>query len=106
MQEKIAAITLLKKIEVMIAKMTWKAIAQKAAEQKIGEAAIIIGVKNVAKKLGENITRRKALAAIPIIGSGVNAAINCAFIGDIALAAIRTFQEQWLIENGKVQVNN
>ena len=58
--------------------------------------------RNLAKQLGINITKRKAAQAIPIIGAGVGAAMNLAFINDVSWAARRAFQEKWLIDNNKI----
>ena len=106
MKEKVAAITFMRSLEIMIAKTTWKKIAEKAAANKVGQAALINAVRTIAKQLGINITKRKALAAIPILGLGISAAMNMAFIKDVAEAAIRTYQHTWLIENGKIQQDN
>lgn len=48
------------------------------------------------------MTKRKTLQTIPIIGAGVGAAMNIAFVQDVAWAARRTFQERWLLKNGKI----
>lgn len=103
MKEKTAAITFLKSIEAMIAKTTWKKIAEKAAANKVGQAALINTVRTIAKQLGINITKRKALTAIPILGGGIGAAMNISFIKDVAEAARRSYQNAWLKENGKIQ---
>ncbi len=69
MGEKIAALSALRSIEVSIAKHTWKQMAQKAATDQMGKEAGVIGIKNLAKQLGINLTKRKALQAIPAIGA-------------------------------------
>ena len=56
------------------------------------------------KQLGINITKRKALQAIPLFGTVVGAAMNAQFINDIAWAARRAFQERWLIENQLIDI--
>lgn len=101
-EEKAISVALLQRMNVLIAKTTWKKIAEKAMENKYGIEAAIIVVKTLAKQLGINLTKRKTLQAIPAIGSGVGAAMNVAFIQDIAWAARRTFQERWLIDNNKI----
>ena len=75
----------------------------KATVNKYCNEAILITIKSLAKQLGINITKRKAIQAIPLIGAGVGATMNIAFINDICWAARRSFQERWLIDNGKVQ---
>lgn len=102
MKEKNAAVLLLRQIGVKIAHDTWKKMAANAAVKGISIDAAIIAIKNLAKQIGINITRRKALQAIPIIGLAVGGAMNGQFINDIAWAARRTFQELWLRENGLI----
>ncbi|MDQ0913944.1 EcsC family protein [Paenibacillus sp. V4I5] len=102
MEEKLAALTTLRTIEVMIAKQTWKAMAGKAAQSKLSKEAAIIGIRNLAKQLGVNLTKRKALQAIPAIGALVGASVNGWYIKDVGWAARRAFQERWLIDNNKI----
>ncbi|MDR4886296.1 EcsC family protein [Fredinandcohnia sp. QZ13] len=101
-EEKTAAILALKSVQNTIAKQTWKKMAETAAQQPLGREAAILAVKNLAKQLGVNITKRKALQAIPIIGALVGASSNGWYIKDVGWAARRAFQERWLMENGKI----
>lgn len=101
-QEKIAALSLLRTIEVTIARQTWKLMAEKAAGQQMGKEAVIIAIRNLAKQLGINITKRKALAAIPIFGAIISGSVNGWFIKEVGWAARRCFQERWLIDNHKI----
>ena len=101
-QEKIAALSLLRTIEVTIARQTWKLMAEKAAGQQMGKEAVIIAIRNLAKQLGINITKRRALAAIPIFGAIIGGSVNGWFIKEVGWAARRCFQERWLIDNHKI----
>lgn len=101
-EEKTAAILALKSVQNTIAKQTWKKISEKAAQQPFGQEAAILAIKNLAKQLGVNISKRKALQAIPVIGSIVGASFNGWYIKDVGWAARRAFQERWLIENSKI----
>lgn len=98
-QEKAAAIAAIQAAKVIIAKVAWKKMAEKAAANRVGIEAAIIAIKALAKQLGINLTKRKALQAIPVIGGVVGATMNVAFLNDIAIAAKRTFQELWLQRN-------
>ena len=104
-QEKAISVATLAAMNSTITKMTWKKIAEKAVENKYGKEAAILAIKNLAKQLGVNITKRKASQAIPVVGSVVGAAINLAFINDMAWAARRSFQERWLSDNGKIIIS-
>lgn len=100
MEEKVAALELLHAIRAMILKQTWNQIAQKAAQEKVGVAAGIQMIKALAKQLGINITKRKALAAIPVIGAAVGGSMNAWYMTEVGWAARRSFQELWLESAG------
>jgi hypothetical protein len=102
MEEKLAALTTLRTVEVAIAKQTWKQLGQKAATNTMGKEAGVIGIKSLAKQLGINLTKRKALQAIPAIGAFVGASVNGWYIKEVGWAARRAFQERWLVENQRV----
>ncbi len=63
----------------------------------LGKEAFTAAVRNLAKQLCINITRRKAAQAIPLIGGGVGAAMNALFIADVGEAAQRFFQKRRLL---------
>ncbi len=100
--EKVVALGMLKQIQVAIARTTWKSMAQKAAQQQISKEGAIITVRALAKQLGVNVTRRKALQAIPVIGAVVGSSVNGWYIKEVGWAARRAFQERWLIENNRI----
>lgn len=104
MEEKAAAMVFLRQIQVMLIQKTWKVLAEEAAAKKLGEAALIMAIKQLAKQLGVNITKRAAMKVIPVIGGVVGGAVNGAFIRDIGWAARRAFQERWLKENKKIEL--
>ncbi len=99
MTEKVAALAVLRSVEVTIAKQTWKRIAQIAAQRRVSKEAGIIAIKNLAKQIGINLTKRKALAAIPFIGAAVGGSVNGWYVKEVGWAARRAFQERWLVDN-------
>ena len=102
MEEKMAALAVLQSVRVTIIKQTWKRMAEIAATSPLSREAMIIAIKNLAKQLGINMTKRKALQAIPFIGAGVGASVNGFYIKEVGWAARRAFQERWLIDNQKI----
>ncbi len=102
MNEKIAALSALRSIQVVLAKVAWKKMAEKAAQNQLSKEAAILAVKNLAKQLGMNLTKRKALGAIPYIGAAIGGSVNGWYIKEVGWAARRAFQERWLIENKKI----
>jgi uncharacterized protein (DUF697 family) len=101
-EDKVEALLALRSIQQILINQTWKKMSEKAAIHQMSKEGAIIGVRNVAKQLGINLTKRKALQAIPFIGAGVGASMNAWYIKDVGWAARRVFQERWLAENSKV----
>lgn len=101
-EEKTAALLTLKMMQVTLARTTWKAMVEKAAQQRISKEAILITVRSLGKQLGINISKRRALAAIPVIGAVVGASADGWFIKEVSGSARRAFQERWLIDNRKL----
>jgi hypothetical protein len=102
MKGKTAALLTLKQIEVMIARQTWKSIAQRAAQQKFGKEAAIVAVKELARSIKITITKRKAGQAIPFLGAGIGATVNGWYIKEVGWAARHAFAKRWLIRNQKI----
>ena len=102
MEEKTLALLALRSIEVTLMKHTWKAIAQQAGTQTVGTGTAILAIKSLAAQLGVNLTKRKILQAIPVIGAMVGASVNGWYLKEIGWAAPRAYQERWLAENGKL----
>jgi len=102
-KEKLGALACLKTFQVTLAKVSWKKMTEMAAIKQLSKEGAIIAVRNLAKTLGINLTKRKALAAIPIIGALVGGSVNGWFIKEVGWAARRSFQERWLIENRKIK---
>jgi len=100
-EEKLAALASLTALRTTLARQTWKAIAEKAAHDQLSREAVIVVVRNLAKQLGVNITKRRALAAIPALGALVGGSVNGWYLREVGWAARRAFQERWLVDAGK-----
>ena len=76
-------------------------------QKKIIEEVLMSNlVKKVAKQLGINLTKRKLMQIMPIIGAGIGAAVNVSYINDIAWTARRSYQLKWLADNEYIDANN
>jgi hypothetical protein len=94
--EKAAALAAAAYLMNILSKQTFKAMAAKAAANALSAEAAVIAIRSLAKQLGINLTKRKSLAAIPMIGAFVGASANGWFIREIGVAAQRLYQERWL----------
>lgn len=102
MAEKNSALLFLLNVQATLLQQSFKTMAAKAAEEGLATGAAIIALRNLARQLGVNLTKRKMLQAIPAVGAAVGAAVNGSFIDDIAWAARRAYQERWLADRGRV----
>lgn len=68
----------------------------------LADEALYIMLRQLGERLSVNLAKRKALAAIPLVGAVVDGSVNGWYINDVAWTARRSFQERWLIDSGKV----
>lgn len=99
--EKAGFILGLKQISVLIQRNAWKKLAEMGTANLLAKS--IVSVRQAAKLIGVNLTKRKASQSIPFIGGAVGAALNASFINDIAWAARRSYQRRWLEENKVIE---
>ncbi len=92
-----AAMVFMRQIQVDIAKKTWKKLAEEG-----GRAAIGPIVRQAAKTIGINLTKRKALMLIPAIGAIVGASFDGMYLQDIARAAKNCYRKRKLEMLGKL----
>ena len=100
LKEKEAALVSLVAIKQMLQQQTWAQI-QQTAFATMGKEALVFAIKDLSAQLGINLTKRKALTIVPMIGAAVGAVVNASFIKDVGWAARRTFQEMWLLQHGQ-----
>ncbi len=65
MEEKLGALLAIRSIQQALVKQTWKKMAETAAKNQMSKEGAIIALRNLAKQLSINITKRKALARSP-----------------------------------------
>ena len=99
--EKASFILGLKQISLLIQRNAWKKLAEMGSASFLAKS--IVSVRQAAKLIGVNLTKRKASQSIPFIGGVVGAALNASFINDIAWAARRSYQRRWLEENKVIE---
>jgi len=102
LKEKTASLVLLRELQIILARETWKHIMKEGGAKR----AAIIATRNLARQLGVNLTKRKALAAVPVVGAVVGGSADGWFIKDVGWAARRVFQERWLNERHQTEVVN
>ncbi len=100
LKERIASLATLRSLQMTLVRRTWAYIHFKALQNRMSQEAALITLRQLAKQIGINLTKRRALAAIPVIGIAVGASMNGWYIREVGWAARRAFQERRLVEKG------
>ena len=95
---KLEALIFLKQLEQILIKVTWKKMTADLAAKQISQLSLLAAVKQFAKSLGINLTKRKALQMVPIIGAIVGASFNATYANDIGRAAFMIYRRRWIAE--------
>lgn len=100
MAQKAQALAALEAVETRLFAQHWAVLGQRAAERSVRAEAILLFVRDLAEQLGINLSRRKVLAAIPLVGAAIGAGVNAWYMRDVGDAARHAFQHRWLKERG------
>ncbi|WP_242370688.1 EcsC family protein [Anaeromyxobacter sp. SG26] len=101
-KEKVAALAFLQELRVILVRQTWKAMSEKMAATQVSKEGALIALRNLAKQLGVNLTKRKALQVVPAVGAAVGGSANGWWLKEVGWAARRSFQKRWLEDHGKL----
>lgn len=88
---KLEAIMYLKQLETTLLKVPWKKMTV--------EFPTIVALRQLAKSLGINLTKRKALQMVPIIGAIVGASFNGTYANDIGRTAFMSYRRRWIAKH-------
>ena len=105
-QEKTTALIGLKLAQGIIKNNAWKKLPEKVGkaivERNMPEFLKLF-IMELSNQLVKNLTKRKTMQAIPIVGGFIGGAMNADFVRDVGWAATRIYQKRWLEDNGKWQ---
>lgn len=98
---KLEFLVFLKQTEQVLIKVAWKKMHADLAAKTIGITASLAAVRQFAKTLGIQLTKRKALQMVPIVGALVGASFNGVFVNDVGRAAYMSYRRRFIAENAK-----
>jgi hypothetical protein len=88
----------LKEFEQILIRVTWKKMSQSLAAKQISKQSLLAAIRQYAKNLGYQLTKRKALQMVPVIGAIVGASLNGTLANDIGKAAYMSYRRRWITE--------
>jgi len=98
-KEKIGFVVSLKEFEQILIKVTWKRMSESLAAKQISKQSLLAAIRQFAKSLGIQITKRKALQMIPVIGALVGGSFNGILANDIGRAAYMNYRRRWIADH-------
>ncbi len=97
---KMEFVVAMKQFEQVLLTVAWKQMAKELANKQLTKGALLAGMRQFANSVGIQLTKRKALQMIPIIGAVVGASLNGVLASDIGRAAYMSYRRRWMQENG------
>ena len=88
----------LKAVEQILLKVSWKKMAESLAAKQLSRHSLIAGIRQTAKTFGFQLTKRKALQIVPVLGAIVGASLNGALANDVGNAAYMSYRRRWIAE--------
>lgn len=96
---KMEFLIMLKQIEQILLKVSWKKMTSDLAAKQISLLSLLAAVKQFAKSLGFQLTKRKALQTVPFIGALFGASFNATFVNDIGRASYMCYRRRFIAEH-------
>jgi len=100
---KVEFLIMLKQIEQILIKVTWKKMSADLAAKQISQLSLLAVIRAFAMTLGIQITKRKALQSVPIIGALVGASFDGTFVNDIGRASYMCYRRRFIEEHQNEQ---
>jgi len=88
----------LKHIEQIMLKVSWNKVSEDLARKEIGRYSILAAMRQFAQMLGIQLTRRKALQLVPVIGALTGASLNAVYINDVGRTAFMLYRRRRIAE--------
>jgi hypothetical protein len=100
LKTKLEALLMLKELEQVLISISWRKIGADLATKQLSKFSVSAVSKQLAKSLGLNLTKRKALQMVPIIGGLVGGSFNAMFAYEVGQAAYMSYRRRWIEEHG------
>jgi hypothetical protein len=98
LKTKIEFLAGLKHIEQILIKTSWKMMSEDLARKEISRLSLVTAVRQCAHRVGIQLTKRKALQLVPVIGALIGASFNALFVNDIGRAAYMVYRRRRIAE--------
>lgn len=88
----------LKQFEQILLKVSWKKMTESLARKEISKLSTLAAIRQFAKSIGIQLTKRKALQMVPMVGAVSGALFNATFLNDAGRAAYMSYRHRRIAE--------
>jgi hypothetical protein len=106
MKAKLEFLIGLKEVEQILLNVAWKNMNEALARRELSKHAALAALRQFAKSLGVQITKRKALQMVPVVGALIGASFNASFVNDVGRAAYMNYRRRWITEHDATNVES
>jgi len=99
LRAKMECLVALKQFEQILLKVSWQAMSEAFARKEISRLSLLAAARQLSQKLGVQLTRRKALQLVPVVGALVGASFNAVFVNDVGRAAYMLYRRRRIAES-------
>ncbi len=98
LKAKVEVLASLKQLEQILLKVSWRQMGEALARKEISRLSLLAAMRQFAQRLGVQLTRRKALQIVPLLGAVVGASFNGLFVNDTGRAAYMIYRRRRIAE--------
>ncbi len=84
----------LKQVEQILLSVSWRKMNESLARREISRISLLAALRHFAEKLGVQLTKRKALQSVPVIGAMIGASFNGLFVNDVGRSAYMLYRRR------------
>lgn len=88
----------LKRLEQVLLRVSWKTMSDALARKEISRLSLLAAVRQLAERLGLQLTKRKAMQLVPVVGALIGASFNALFVNDTGRAAYMLYRRRRIAE--------
>jgi hypothetical protein len=98
LKTKMECLVALKQMEQVLLKVSWLKMGEALAQKEISRLSLLAAMRQFAQRLGVQLTKRKALQIVPVIGALIGASFNAWFVHDVGRAAYMGYRRRRIAE--------
>jgi uncharacterized protein (DUF697 family) len=98
LKAKMEFLVALKEIQGTLVRLSLGAIGESLARKEIGRLSLLTAIRQFAERIGIQLTTRKALALVPVVGALIGGSFNALFVSGVGRTAYMAYRRRRIAE--------